>query len=66
MDEREILKKTEMDLKGLVVNDEMEQVVESNTDVYLLVYNHVLKQSGNSDFARMVARDVLRASLPRN
>lgn len=63
MDKKEILKKTEMDLKGLVLNDENKQVIESNAELWLVVYNYVLKQTDNQELSRMAAYDLLMVSL---
>ncbi|QGG59567.1 hypothetical protein [Loigolactobacillus bifermentans] len=63
MDEKEILKKTEMDLKGLVLNDENKQIIEYNAEIYLRVYNYVLAQTDNQEMARIAASDCLRVSL---
>jgi hypothetical protein len=52
-----------MDLKGLVLNDENKQVIESNAELWLVVYNYVLKQTDNQELSRMAAYDLLMVSL---
>lgn len=66
MDKDRVLKHIEMDMNGIVFNEEQRESAATMAHTYVTIYATACKDSGSYDIARQAAQDIMVAMFKAN